>query len=796
MKHLEKINFRHSFAAKICLWMLVTCTCVFIICFGTASWFASDMMLNDGHKKANLELDKAILYVTDEMNTIESAGNNFAAFWNQDRHISAESVYAACKDFLKTNSEVKGVAIGFEPNAYTTLQNGKTSTARQKGFAPYIMRDANNKFVVSDLANIHDFYQKDWYRITKEKKKAYWSDPFVEVNGNVICSYCIPIISPSKQFLGVLAIDMSLDDLTEKVQSVKPYPKSYLTIMDRNLNFVVHPDKKLILRGNPAQVLDKNNYEVNETIFVDIKNQVRGIGAFGDRGSQKYLYYAPIKRAGWTITLECDEDEIIAGVKAVRWQMVIFSVLGILGLSFICLFLMRKFLRPIKLYSNAALHIAEGNFHTHLPKVRDHNELWALGNSLDHMQQSLDKYIQQLKTTTQEKGRIESELNIASKIQMSMIPKIFPPYPDRDDVDIYGSLIPAKAVGGDLYDFFLRDEKLFFCVGDVSGKGVPASLVMAVTRSLMRIVAAQESRPERIVTSLNNSMSDMNESNMFVTLFVGVLDMPTGRMRYCNAGHNAPVIIDGETHEVKMLDVKPNLPIAIMPNMKFEAQEITITPGTDIFMYTDGLTEAENAEKELFGEERMIEVLKNMENKTSKQQIEGMLDAVHQHVKDAEQSDDLTMIAIKYQREEQDTKFYRKLSLHNDIRETPKIADFMDDIVGETGIDMGLASSLNLALEEAVVNVMNYAYPKHQTGNIYIEAYAEESHIQFIITDNGIPFDPTQESEPDITASIEDRSIGGLGIFLVTHLMDKVEYKRENDKNILTLKKILSNTKA
>lgn len=783
MKHLDRIDFRRSFAAKICIWMLGICAFVFLLCFGTASYFASEMMLADGHKKANLELDKAILYVTDDMNNIETAGNNFAELWNNDERPTPAAILAACKDFLNTNPNVKGVAIGFEPNVYPTYKHG---------FAPYIMREKNGSFKETDLSTIQDYTQKAWYTKAKNKKRALWSDPFTEVNGNIICSYCVPLISPSKQFLGVLAVDMSLDDLTEEVQSVRPYPLSFLTIMDRNLNFVVHPDKSLILNGNPAKVLDKKNYEVNETIFIDIKNQVRGIGAFGERGAQKYLYYAPIKRLGWTVTLECDEDEIIAGVSQVRLQMVVTSILGIIALAFVCLILMRKFLHPIRLYSNAALHIAKGNFHTRLPRMHDHNELWALGNSLDHMQHSLDQYIQELKSTTQEKGRIESELNIASKIQMSMIPKIFPPYPDRDDVDIYGTLISAKAVGGDLYDFFLRDEKLFFCVGDVSGKGVPASLVMAVTRSLLRIVAAQESRPERIVASLNNSMSDMNESNMFVTLFVGVLDLPTGRFRYCNAGHNAPVIIDGVHHEVKMLDVKPNLPIAILPDMKFEMQETVVSPHTTIFMYTDGLTEAENQEKELFGDDRMLEILKGMENKTAKEQIETMLGAVHQHVKDAEQSDDLTMVSIKYLRKQQETKFYRKLTLHNDIRETPKIADFMDDIVGETGIDLGLSSSLNLALEEAVVNVMNYAYPKDQVGDIAIEAYVEDSDIQFVITDNGIPFDPTaSDTEPDITAGIEERNIGGLGIFLVTHLMDEVKYKRENDCNVLMLKKTL-----
>lgn len=782
MQHLNKINIRHSFATKICLWMLATTALVFILCFGTASWFASNMMLEDGHKKANLELDKAILYVTEEMSTIETAGNNFAAFWNEDRQLTPEAVYSACHDFIKANPSVKGVAIGFEPSAYSSFP---------KGFAPYLMKEKNGKIKTTNLADTYNFYEKSWYKKTKKSLTCHWADPFTEINGNIICSYCIPLISKGK-LVGVLAVDMSLEDLAERLQSIKPYSKSYLTIMDRDFNFVVHPNKNLILKGNPLQVIDKNKYEVNESIFVDIKNQKRGIGAFGERGNEKFLYYAPIKRLGWTVTLECDKGEITAGVVAVRWQMIILSLLGMIGLLIVSIVIMRKFLRPIRLYSYAASHIAEGNFHTRLPKMRDHNELWALGNSLDHMQHSLDKYITELKSTTQEKGRIESELNIASKIQMSMIPKIFPPYPDRDDVDIYGTLIPAKAVGGDLYDFFLRDEKLFFCVGDVSGKGVPASLVMAVTRSLLRIVAAQESRPDRIVASLNNSMSDMNESNMFVTLFVGVLDLPTGRFRYCNAGHNAPVIIDAHTKEVKMLDVKPNLPIAIVPEMKFELQETTILPGTSIFMYTDGLTEAENSKKELFGEERMIEELKKLEGKTAKEQIEGMLDAVHQHVKDAEQSDDLTMITFKYNRQQKDTKFYRKISLHNNIRETPKIADFMDDIVGETGIDTGLASSLNLALEEAVVNVMNYAYPKDQVGNISIAAYANEELIEFVITDNGVPFDPTSTTEPDVTAKLEDRSIGGLGIFLVTHIMDSVNYERVNDKNVLTLQKKLN----
>ena len=783
-ENIERIGFRHSFATRVSMWMLGMTGLVFLLSFCGASWFAGKMMLIDGHKKANLELDKAILNITDDMDGVETAGNNFSTFlrWNEVETFAPNAFRTVLADFLKANPDVQGAAVCFEPEYFTQYS---------EGFAPYLMqfRKGDTKYV--NLADVYKYRTTGWYRKAKSKGYSFWTEAFKEANGTIVSSYIVPLANDEGNFIGVLALDMSLQKLSDEVQEQKPYPQSFITVMDKDFNFLVHPDKKMIMNGNVHRLLDRKRFEVNESIMIDMKHQRRGVGAFAVDGDTKFLYYAPIKRCGWTVALECDKDEIMEEVTAVRLQMAFISVAGLLLLLVISFFLMRKLLLPIRLYSKAAHRIAKGKFNTHLQLLRSHDELWVLGNALDHMQHSLEKYINELKVTTQAKGRIESELNIASKIQMSMIPKIFPPYPEREDLDVYATLIPAKAVGGDLYDFFLRDEKLFFCIGDVSGKGVPASLVMAVTRSLLRIVATQESRPDRIVASLNTSMSDMNETNMFVTLFVGVLDLPTGRFRYCNAGHNAPVLIEGETREVKMLDVKPNLPIAIMSKWNFELQETYLTTDSVLFMYTDGLTEAENATQELFGEDRMMEVLKETENKSTKEQIDTMLETVRKHVNGAEQSDDLTMVSLGYRRQERDTKFYRKRTLHNDIRETPKIADFIDDIVGETGIDMALACSLNLALEEAVVNVMNYAYPQGKVGNITLESYAFDGSLKFVITDNGIPFDPTRVKDPDVTSGIEERQVGGLGIFLVNRIMDKVEYKRMNNTNILTLSKKL-----
>ena len=252
---------------------------------------------------------------------------------------------------------------------------------------------------------------------------------------------------------------------------------------------------------------------------------------------------------------------------------------------------------------------------------------------------------------TQQKGRIESELHIARAIQMAMLPKTFPPYPDCDEITIYGLLSPAKEVGGDLYDFLIRDNRLFFCIGDVSGKGVPASLVMAVTRALFRTISAHETEPERIIAQLNDTIAEDNPAKMFVTLFVGVIDLSSGSMSYCNAGHDAPLLISKDDGRVELLAVDSNLPAGIMPGWQFSRQETVIGHATTIFLYTDGLSEAEDSRHGQFGEERILAIAqaaKDNDQTEPRLLIDRMASEVGDFVGEAEQSDDLTMMAILF----------------------------------------------------------------------------------------------------------------------------------------------------
>lgn len=326
--------------------------------------------------------------------------------------------------------------------------------------------------------------------------------------------------------------------------------------------------------------------------------------------------------------------------------MLVFMIILI---SAVLYFVIQYQLRPLKMLAEDAHQVAKGDFSVQLPIIHRNDEIRNLRDSFSDMTQSLTSYIDKLTETTSQKASMESELRIASDIQMSMLEKTFPPFPDRHDIDVYGMLKAAKGVGGDLFDFFIRDERMFFCIGDVSGKGVPAALVMAVTRTQFRIVASHETEPEIIVSTINNIMSANNDTNMFVTLFVGMLDLASGRLTYCNAGHDSPLILD--KNGVNELPCEPNLPIGVLENWEFKQQEAMLLSPSTIFLYTDGLNEAENITHAQFGDKRIVQEAKTLLSEGElhpREVIDRMTDAVHQFVGGADQSDDLTMLAVYY----------------------------------------------------------------------------------------------------------------------------------------------------
>ena len=527
----------------------------------------------------------------------------------------------------------------------------------QKGrlYAPYASRRDSIIKESQDASDQGNDYVKDqWFKDAIASKTGYWAKPFHDNDSakTPLVSYLLPIRDKRDSTVAVMGVDLSLAWMNEKIQIVNPKNDSaawepkynfYYYITDSTGTYVVHPDTKR-MANEKIQHFKKN-----------IKDEDIDSATINDSNGEHFILddekvivcSQEVKYTGWTIAFVLPEliidiiGYIIAGFS------VIFLVLGLLVVYFFGRRSIKKSVKPLQQLAMTADEVAKGNFNTALPEVNTHDEIHQLRDSFAQMQLSLAQYVDDLRNATAQKAAMENEMKVAHDIQMSMLPKTFPPYPERSDLDIFGSVTPAKGVGGDLFDFYIRDEQLFFCIGDVSGKGVPASLFMAVTRSLFRNISQHVSEPSQIVNALNNAQSEGNDTNMFVTLFVGVLDLKTGNLRYCNAGHDAPLLMG---NDVALLPCDCNLPIGVMGDFTFGQQEITLERNSTIFLFTDGLNEAENIQHAQFGDERIEEIAKSLVadgQLEPVQVIKHMADAVHTFVGEAEQSDDLTMLAIQ-----------------------------------------------------------------------------------------------------------------------------------------------------
>lgn len=386
-----------------------------------------------------------------------------------------------------------------------------------------------------------------------------------------------------------------------------------------------------------------------------------------------------------------------------------------------------------------------------------------------------------LREASEEQARMSGELTVARRIQQEMLPKTFPSF-------LYASVEPAREVGGDIFDFYIRDGKLFFCIGDVAGKGAAAAMLMSVAHSLFRLVSRTEEDPAQILSKLNGELCRGNESNMFVTFFVGCLDLYSGDLEYATAGHEKPFLLsDG----VSLLPAKPNLPLGTFPDTHFEGQSCTLSPGTTLFLYTDGLTESKNTDRKLFGRDRVETVLNEFikaKDQSPANLVSTLSKAAHKFAGKAPQSDDLTMLAIRFAPED---ILRDEITLVNDIDEVGRLNDFVKDYCGKLDIDRKTIAGLRLALEETVVNVIDYAYPAGYRGEVSVLAESDRKHLRFTVTDSGTPFDPTTVLEADTTLGAKDRPIGGLGVLLTRKLMDSIAYTRRNGQNVLFLTKYL-----
>ncbi len=387
-------------------------------------------------------------------------------------------------------------------------------------------------------------------------------------------------------------------------------------------------------------------------------------------------------------------------------------------------------------------------------------------------------FAQQAETKRSE--RISTELTLASSIQANMLPNIFPAFPDRKDFDIYATMTPAKEVGGDFYDFFMVDEdRLAIVIADVSGKGIPAAMFMVIAKTLIKDHAQLGLTPSMIFTRVNDLLCEGNEVGLFVTSWMAIIDLKTGKMTYANAGHNPPII--KKNGVISYLHCTPGFVLAGFEGYQYKESELQLNMGDKIFLYTDGVTEATNAQGELFGEDRLMKSLESIDPRTNCASILHLIrQDVDRFVGDEEQFDDLTMLAFDYSPKGESTTLERTYDA-NDAK-LHEVLAFVEQGLEEHDADMKATMAITVALEEMFVNVCHYAYPEGP-GKVTVGMTFHHNKIYIYLVDYGIPFNPLENEDPDVEAKLEDRKIGGLGIYMVKKSMDECRYERKGNQN-------------
>ena len=601
-------------------------------------------------------------------------------------------------------------------------------------FVPCARKDAADSIIVSRIDSTYNsYFYGEWFLQQLKADQSAWTKPYFESQffaGNqeprLLTTYVVPIHDRDGHPVALLAADLSLEWLrNELMEDIKEINSQYEKGQQhQSYFFIVNRKGIYLIHPNKELMLTPFDEKVGKEMLAH-----RGTCVMEIDGVKSRLYYRSLKYVNWTMVIVAPLDVILANAKVLNIIILLVMVLGLVAIYLFC----RRQIKEIA-----------------------------------------DPFAAQ-------KAAVDRELTIAHNIQMALLPQSFP---EHSDLDLYATQTPARDVGGDLYDYFVHEGRLVFCIGDVSGKGVPAALLMAVMRSMFRSEARRADSAAEMVETMNRNLCEEYTGGDFVTMFVGILDLNSGRLDYCNAGHEAP-LVGGQP-----LDVMRNLPVGALSDWDYEGQQTQLKPGDMLFLYTDGLSEAKNSKEELLGRKRVQQLASEQSTDTARQLVELMEAEVHRHAGDAEQNDDITMLAIKWQPTSHLSPLTSHLSMRASMDEISCIEPFIAHVAKETGLEGREVKRLRLAVEEAVANIINHG----QATTINLQATMDDHQLVLIIDDDGQPFDPTADSSTDFSVPADQRPPGGLGIMFLHQMTDGLEYQRLDGHNILKIVK-LSNSK-
>ena len=610
---------RRSMPAKLTLWIALLSSLVLLASLGFMFSQSKKSVRQEALNRAEQVLDNTVQRVTNVLDRVEVATDNMD--WLPVRHLKTpDSMFVYSRRILENNPELNGCSISFEPYYFP---------GKGKYFSAYSLNQDGEILTEQEGGPHYEYFTFDWYQMAKLLDEPCWTEPYFDFNPDgfysqeMIASYCKPLKDAQGRYIGTISVDLPLGWLSETIAAVKPYPNSYSIMIGRGGTFFVHPDStKLFYQTIFTETLEREDPD-RTALGKAMQAGEEGMKQMVIDGQNCYVFYKPLGTTNWSMGLVCPERDILSGYKRLQQAVLIIVVLGLLLMLDLISRVIRNELEPLSELNRQAKTIAAGHFQEELVDEGRIDEIGQLNRSFAGMQQ------------------------VASDIQMAMVPRKFPAFPERNDIDLFAAMVPAKEVGGDLYDYFILDEQLYFCIGDVSGKGIPASLLMAVTRNLFRIIAQQGHTPESIAMQINSVLSRDNEQGMFVTMFIGQIDLKDGVLRYCNCGHNPPVIVrkDGKA---EFIPVKyTNRPLGVWEEGGFQGETLGCILGELLLCYTDGLNEAENMKQELLGNDTVIRLMTECARMSAEEVIRKLELEVERHRAGAIPNDDLTLLCLR-----------------------------------------------------------------------------------------------------------------------------------------------------
>jgi len=631
-------------AVKMSLYILTGVVSVFLFIIMYNYQVSRKIILEETEANA-YNLSQSILHQVENMLFPAQKIPDNLAYIIENTSFTKESLENFLRIVVENNHDIFGSCIAFEP--YSFLED-------TENYAPYGYHSGDS-VIIHDLSEGgYRYYNWDWY-LSPQKNGSGWGEPyFDEGGGNIImATYSVPFYRNDNpgQFRGVVTVDISLGKLREMISKIQIFETGYAFLISPSGVFISHPDSSVVISESVFSFASKHNQPELETVGFDM---VKGLTGFRQYYSlllneKCYLFHTPMKSNNWSLAIVIPEREILADIYDLNRRILLIGIIGFIAIFIIIILISGSITNPLEKLALATREIGTGNFDIKLPEIHSKDEIGQLSDSFLLMQGQLKDYIRNLKAVTAAREKIESELKIAHDIQQGIIPKTFPPFPHRNDIDIHAALIPAREVGGDLYDyFFVEEDVLAIAVGDVSGKGISSSLLMAITRTLFRSRTQKNMKVNEIVQEINSDLCMDNDNAMFVTFFLGLLNLKTGKLDYCNAGHNYPYILRNEGN-IECVDQTHGTPLGIFEGRHYGSGSVSIHRKDCLVLYTDGVTEAMDKEGNLFGDERLMDILTGPCHRYVVKDITRcILEDMADFTLDAEQSDDITILVLSY----------------------------------------------------------------------------------------------------------------------------------------------------